>query len=184
MHLDGIDIAAAPLSERKALLQRLLQGADAHLAFSSHIDGDGDAAFQLAGAQHFEGIVSKRADRGYHGGRSDDWRKTKQLRSEEFAVVGYTAPKGSRSGFGSLLLARPDAEHGWLYVGRVGSGFSDALLREVTALIGKAAQRHAQRARADHRDRPAQRALVRAGASWWKCSTAASAGNSCCARPR
>ncbi|WP_429003211.1 DNA ligase D [Xanthomonas sacchari] len=138
LHLDGIDIAAAPLSERKALLQRLLQNADAHLAFSSHIDGDGDAAFQLAGAQHFEGIVSKRADRGYHGGRSDDWRKTKQLRSDEFAVVGYTAPKGSRSGFGSLLLARPDPEHGWLYVGRVGSGFSDALLRELTALIGKA----------------------------------------------
>ncbi|WP_430543288.1 DNA ligase D [Xanthomonas sacchari] len=138
LHLDGIDIAAAPLSERKALLQRLLQNADAHLAFSSHIDGDGDAAFQLAGAQHFEGIVSKRADRGYHGGRNDDWRKTKQLRSDEFAVVGYTAPKGSRSGFGSLLLARPDPEHGWLYVGRVGSGFSDALLRELTALIGKA----------------------------------------------
>ncbi|MCW0425354.1 Multifunctional non-homologous end joining protein LigD [Xanthomonas sacchari] len=138
LHLDGIDIAAAPLSERKALLQRLLQGADAHLAFSSHIDGDGEAAFQLAGAQHFEGIVSKRADRGYHGGRSDDWRKTKQLRSDEFAVVGYTTPKGSRSGFGSLLLARPDPEHGWLYVGRVGSGFSDALLRELTAMIGKA----------------------------------------------
>ncbi|MCW0416582.1 Multifunctional non-homologous end joining protein LigD [Xanthomonas sacchari] len=138
LHLDGIDIAAAPLSERKALLQRLLQGADTHLAFSSHIDGDGEAAFQLAGAQHFEGIVSKRADRGYHGGRSDDWRKTKQLRSDEFAVVGYTAPKGSRSGFGALLLARPDPEHGWLYVGRVGSGFSDALLRELTALIGKA----------------------------------------------
>ncbi|MCW0375957.1 Multifunctional non-homologous end joining protein LigD [Xanthomonas sacchari] len=138
LHLDGIDIAAAPLSERKALLQRLLQGADAHLAFSSHIDGDGDAAFQLAGAQHFEGIVSKRADRGYHGGRSDDWRKTKQLRSDEFAVVGYTAPKGGRSGFGALLLARPDPEHGWLYVGRVGSGFSDALLRELTVLIGKA----------------------------------------------
>lgn len=138
LHLDGIDIAAAPLSERKALLQRLLQGADTHLAFSSHIDGDGDAAFQLAGAQHFEGIVSKRADRGYHGGRSDDWRKTKQLRSDEFAVVGYTAPKGSRSGFGALLLARPDPEHGWLYAGRVGSGFSDALLRELSALIGKA----------------------------------------------
>ncbi|MET0548910.1 MAG: DNA ligase D, partial [Xanthomonas sp.] len=138
LHLDGIAIAAAPLSARKALLQRLLQDADGHLAFSSHIDGDGDAAFRLAGAQHFEGIVSKRADRGYHGGRSDDWRKTKQLRSDEFAVVGCTAPKGSRSGFGALLLARPDPEHGWRYVGRVGSGFSDALLRELTALIGKA----------------------------------------------
>src|SRR5690606_7287407 len=50
---------------------------------------------------------------------------------------GYTAPKGSRTGFGSLLLARPDEEHGWLYAGRVGSGFSDELLRELRALIGR-----------------------------------------------
>ncbi|WP_369935631.1 DNA ligase D [Xanthomonas tesorieronis] len=138
LHIDGIDIADAPLAERKALLQQLVGGNDPRLAFSSHVEGDGDAAFQLAGEQHFEGIISKRADRGYHGGRSEDWRKTKQLASDEFAVVGYTAPKGSRSGFGSLLLARPDPQHGWLYAGRVGSGFSDTLLREVGALIGKA----------------------------------------------
>ncbi|UYB52556.1 DNA ligase D [Xanthomonas sp. AM6] len=138
LHVDGVDIADTPLAARKALLQELLHGADAHLAFSSHIEGDGEAAFRVAGEQHFEGIISKRADRGYHGGRSEDWRKTKQLVSDEFAVVGYTAPKGSRSGFGSLLLARPDPQHGWLYAGRVGSGFSDTLLREVTKLIGKA----------------------------------------------
>lgn len=71
----------------------------------------------------------------YHLGRSDDWRKTKQLASDEFAVVGYTAPKGSRSGFGSLLLAKPDAKHGWLYVGRVGTGFSDALIKDVSKRI-------------------------------------------------
>ncbi|WP_369941989.1 DNA ligase D [Xanthomonas medicagonis] len=138
LHIDGIDIADAPLAERKALLQELVDGAGPHLAFSSHIVGDGEAAFRLAGDQHFEGIISKRADRGYHGGRSEDWRKTKHLASDEFAVVGYTAPKGSRSGFGSLLLAKPDPQHGWLYVGRVGSGFSETVLREVAALIGKA----------------------------------------------
>ncbi|HYG05725.1 MAG TPA: DNA ligase D [Stenotrophomonas sp.] len=139
LHVDGIDISAAPLRERKALLQELLENQRSpHLAFSSHIDADGATAYQLAGEQHFEGIISKRADRAYHGGRSDDWRKTKQLASDEFAVVGYTAPRGSRSGFGSLLLAKPDPEHGWRYVGRVGSGFTDAMLEEITARIGKA----------------------------------------------
>ena len=137
LHVDGVDIADAPLLQRKALLQELLQGAPAQLAFSSHVEGDGDDAFRLAGERHFEGIISKRADRPYRGGRSDDWRKTKQLASDEFAVVGYTAPKGSRTGFGSLLLARPDAEHGWRFVGRVGSGFDDELMRQVTRRLGK-----------------------------------------------
>ena len=135
LHLDGVDITAAPLIQRKALLAQLLDGAPAQLAYSSHIEGDGDAAYRLAGERDFEGIISKRADRPYHGGRSDDWRKTKQLAGDEFAVVGYTAPKGSRQGFGSLLLARPDPEHGWRYAGRVGSGFNDALMKQVGARL-------------------------------------------------
>ena len=135
LHVDGVDISAAPLVERKALLEELLDGAPAQLAYSSHIEGDGEAAYRLAGEGDFEGIISKRGDRPYHGGRGDDWRKTKQLASDEFAVVGYTAPKGSRKGFGSLLLAKPDAVHGWRYVGRVGSGFNDALMRDVSARL-------------------------------------------------
>lgn len=141
LHIDGVDISEAPLLERKALLQELLQDTPGQLAYSSHVEGDGAAAFELAGQGNFEGIISKRADRGYHAGRSEDWKKTKQLASDEFAVVGYTAPKGSRSGFGSLLLAKRDAEHGWLYVGRVGSGFSDSLIVELSALIGKAGRK-------------------------------------------
>jgi bifunctional non-homologous end joining protein LigD len=139
LHVDGVDISAAPLRDRKALLQKILDNAPSpHLAFSSHIEADGASAYALAGEQHFEGIISKRADRAYHPGRGDDWRKTKQLASDEFAVVGYTAPRGSRSGFGSLLLAKPDAEHGWRYVGRVGTGFTDAMLAEISQRIGKA----------------------------------------------
>src|SRR5690606_12970003 len=126
-----------PLLERKALLQALLADAAGPLAFSSHVEGHGEEAFRQAADGGFEGIISKRGDRPYQGGRGDDWRKTKELASDEFAVVGYTAPKGSRSGFGSLLLARPDPGHGWRYVGRVGSGFSDERMREVTAALGK-----------------------------------------------
>ncbi|WP_141456347.1 DNA ligase D [Pseudoxanthomonas sp. z9] len=138
LHIDGVDISEAPLKARKALLEDVLGNPPTHLAYSSHVEGNGEDAYAMAGQQHFEGIISKRGDRGYHPGRSDDWRKTKQLASDEFAVVGWTPPKGARSGFGSLLLARPDAEHGWRYAGRVGTGFSDEMLREVAKGIGEA----------------------------------------------
>ncbi len=132
LHLDGVDVSGAPLLERKALLAALLEGASGHLAFSSHVVGGGQTAYEAAVAGQFEGIISKRADRAYQPGRSDDWRKTKALASDEYAVVGYTAPRGARRGFGSLLLAKPDSRHGWRYAGRVGSGFSDTLMKEVS----------------------------------------------------
>jgi len=138
LHIDGVDISAAPLIERKTLLETLLGQGTRHLSYSSHAIGGGGEAFELAGEQDFEGIISKRVDRPYHPGRGDDWRKTKALHSDEYAVVGWTAPKGSRSGFGSLLLATPDKRHGWAYVGRVGSGFSDTLIKDITKRLGRA----------------------------------------------
>ena len=107
LHIDGVDVAAAPLLERKALLQELLAGQAGHLAFSSHVQGDGNEAYRPAGEQHFEGIISKRADRGYHPGRSDDWRKTKQLASDEFAVVGYTAPRAAAAALARFYWPSP-----------------------------------------------------------------------------
>jgi bifunctional non-homologous end joining protein LigD len=138
LHINAVAIDQSPLVERKALLQELLKKPVPHLGFSSHVAGDGDGAYELAVERKFEGIISKRGDRPYHPGRGEDWRKTKALDSDEFAVVGYTPAKGSRTGFGSLLLARPDAEHGWVYVGRVGTGFNNQQLRQLTARIGKA----------------------------------------------
>jgi bifunctional non-homologous end joining protein LigD len=139
LHLDGVDLRKAPLVDRKALLEHLLAAPPPHLAYSSHVPGDqGAAAFALASEEKFEGIISKRADRPYHEGRSDDWRKTKRLDSDEFAVVGTTPGQGARTGFGSLLLARPDPEHGWVYAGRVGSGFSGEQIRQLVKHIGKA----------------------------------------------
>ena len=95
----------------------------------------------LVGAGGGVGAHVWRADpnfRPFVAGRGDDWRKTTRLESDEFAVVGYTPGKGSRTGFGSLLLARPDKHHGWRYAGRVGSGFNADQLRELTRRIGKA----------------------------------------------
>lgn len=140
LHLDGVDITNAPLIERKELLERVLAKPPPHVSLSSHIPSDGAEAYKLAADRHFEGIISKRGDKAHHPGRSEDWRKTKSLASDEFAVVGFTAPKGSRAGFGSLLLARPDPKHGWSYAGRVGSGFSDELIRQVSKTLDKGAQ--------------------------------------------
>ncbi|MEO8808898.1 MAG: DNA ligase D [Rhodanobacter sp.] len=132
-YLEGSDLSRVALIERKRVLQRLLAHAPANLALSTHAVGNGEAAFAMAVDEQLEGIISKRVDSFYHGGRGDDWLKIKRLESDEFAVVGYTQPKGSRRGIGSLLLARPDphVDGGWIYAGRVGSGFSDDDLRRL-----------------------------------------------------
>ncbi|MDQ6647760.1 MAG: DNA ligase D [Pseudomonadota bacterium] len=131
-YLDGYDLTRTPLIERKAILESLLKQHPAQLAYSSHVVGNGDQVFAAASEQKLEGIMCKRANSGYRSGRGDDWLKVKRLDADEFAVVGYTAAKGSRSGFGSLLLAKPAPGGDWIYAGRVGSGFTDEMLRELT----------------------------------------------------
>lgn len=131
--LEGVDLTKVPLLARKQLLEKLLQtNRRPALGFSSHVVGGGDAVFAEARRHGLEGIVSKRVDAPYVQGRAATWIKVKHADTDEFAVVGYTAPKGARTGFGSLLLARPEA--GVLrYVGRVGSGFDDAALKTLLA---------------------------------------------------
>jgi bifunctional non-homologous end joining protein LigD len=136
-YLQGYDLGKVALTHRKALLERLLSHAPRLLSYSGHHLGGGDQVFAMATEQKLEGIISKRADGGYHPGRNDDWLKIKRLESDEFAVVGYTPAKGSRLTFGSLLLARPDADGGWTYVGRVGTGFTDDMLRELGKTLAK-----------------------------------------------
>jgi bifunctional non-homologous end joining protein LigD len=135
--LEGFDLRRCSLVDRKALLAKVLKSAPGQLSYSSHTIGDGQAAFDMATREKLEGIVSKRTDSGYREGRGDDWVKVKRLESDEFAVVGYTHPKGARSGFGSLLLAKPDPDDskGWTYVGRVGSGFTDAQLVDISQAL-------------------------------------------------
>ncbi|HVK50368.1 MAG TPA: DNA ligase D [Pseudoxanthomonas sp.] len=137
IHLQDHDLRKVAQIDRKQLLEQVLSGAPLPLAYSSHVQGHGEQAFAAAGKRELEGIISKRADAPYRAGRSDDWRKTKRLESDEFAVVGMTAPRGSRSGFGSLLLARPDGKGGWSYAGRVGTGFSQTLITELSQTLGK-----------------------------------------------
>nr|WP_238152896.1 non-homologous end-joining DNA ligase [Xanthomonas campestris] len=130
----GVDLRATPLLERKQLLRALLGETPGTLAYSAHVIGRGPEVFAASADKGWEGIVSKRADAPYRGGRSADWVKTKHEDSDEFVVVGYTDPKGARSGFGALLLAQLVGTQ-LRYVGRVGTGFDSALLGEITAQL-------------------------------------------------
>ena len=123
----GVDISRAPLLGRKTLLKDLLGDTPGTLAYSDHVLDHGPAVFEASGKAGFEGIISKRVDAPYVNARSPSWVKVKHENTDEFVVVGYTDPKGSRSGFGSLLMATPD-KGGLRYVGRVGTGFDDAKL--------------------------------------------------------
>ncbi|QJD69645.1 DNA ligase D [Xanthomonas campestris pv. badrii] len=130
----GVDLRNTPLVQRKQLLRALLGNTPSTLAYSDHVIGRGPEVFAASADKGWEGIVSKRAEAVYRGGRSADWVKTKHEDSDEFVVVGYTDPKGARSGFGALLLAQPEGKT-LRYVGRVGTGFDAALLGEITAQL-------------------------------------------------
>lgn len=138
--LDGRDLRAQPLSQRRTALERLLRTAPAPLHRVSAIEGDGEAVAAAACAQGLEGIVSKRLDAPYTAGRNTHWLKTKCVASDEYVVVGYTAGKGARERLGALLLAEPAARgKPWRYRGRVGSGLDEALIaRLLRQFIGTA----------------------------------------------
>lgn len=131
LQLGDVDLSGCRQDARKGVLAALLQSPEPPLVYSSHVGEDGERALAMAVERGLEGIISKRAAAPYRSGRGDDWRKIKQRASEEFAVVGYTAPKGSRSGLGALLLAAPEGRRGWRYAGRVGTGFNQRMLDEL-----------------------------------------------------
>lgn len=127
----GVDLSQARLLDRKQLLQDLLDTVGSpQLVYSGHVLGHGEEVFAESGRHGLEGIVSKHVDAPYTQRRSAQWIKTKHAQGDEFAIVGYTSPRGSRTGFGALLLAARD-NGGLRYVGRVGTGFDDATLRSL-----------------------------------------------------
>lgn len=138
MHLDGVALHDCSLLDRKALLQEIVQRSSSpHLLLSAHHIGDGPQVFALAARQGLEGIVSKRTASRYRAGRGNDWLKVKSVLTDEFAIVGYTQPRGARRGIGALLLARPEPGQTWRFVGRMGSGLSDAQLRQLGGELPK-----------------------------------------------
>ena len=117
------DLRDLPLLRRKAFLQRLLPPLGA-VRYAEHFAERGEDVYAQVEALGLEGVVAKRADAPYRSGRSPLWKKVRSLETADFAIVGFTAPAGSRTGFGALHLAY--AVGGELvYAGRVGTGFAE-----------------------------------------------------------
>ncbi len=133
LYLDGVDLRRMPVEERKQVLAALLEGAPPELIYSDHIIGHGADFFALASRSGVEGIVSKRLGSSYVGRRSSSWIKVKRVEDREFVVGGFTAPQGSRTHFGALLIGLYDAAGALHYVTRVGSGFDAARLAAIHA---------------------------------------------------
>jgi len=125
------DLMTLPLLDRKARLASLLTGAPSSLVYNDHQIGQGPAFHRLACERGLEGIVSKRVDGRYEPDRRS-WLKVKCLNREEFVVVGWSDPEGSRHRIGSLLLGYYTPDTGDLiYAGRVGTGMTVAELERV-----------------------------------------------------
>ena len=130
LHLDGENMTALPLVDRKTRLASLLHGAPNSLRYNDHQIGHGPAFHRLACERGLEGIVSKRTNGRYEPDRRT-WLKTKCLNREEFVVVGWSDPEGSRHRIGSLLLGYYTPEGKLIYAGRAGTGMPVAELERL-----------------------------------------------------
>ena len=123
---DGKDLRREPLSARRRALERVVSSKGVVL-LSRRLAANGLAAYEIAKRDGYEGLVAKDLSSSYVGKRSRSWLKVKVHQEDEFVIVGYTSPAGSRKYFGSLLLGA--YANGKLhYVGKVGTGFSEATL--------------------------------------------------------
>jgi DNA ligase D-like protein (predicted ligase) len=129
LRLDGRDVRDLPLRKRKAELRRALTF-DGPVRYTPHRNERGEEMFEQACRKGLEGVIAKRADSPYRSTRSSDWRKLKCHAEQELVIGGYTAPQGSRTDFGALLVGYWD-DGDLRYAGKVGTGFDHETLREL-----------------------------------------------------
>ena len=126
------DLRPRPLRERKARLQRALEFVGGPVRFTPHRNGEhGEELYREACEKGLEGVIAKRANSPYRSGRSRDWLKLKCHAEQELVIGGYTAPRGSRTEFGALLVGHYDESGRLRYAGKVGTGFDQHTLREL-----------------------------------------------------
>ena len=155
LHLDGTITAAPPLTAVSGCCAMRF-GSTTRCATPRIASPTARPPIATACGRGDEGVIAKRAEAPYEGGRSSNWLKFKCSRDQEFVIVGYTAPKGSRVGFGALLLGYYDGAD-LVYAGKVGTGFDTATLRSLHERLSRTEQDDV----ADH-----QRSGPRAGAHW------------------
>jgi bifunctional non-homologous end joining protein LigD len=131
LRLDGEDVRELPLRERKAKLRAALEFVGP-VRFNPHRNERGEELFRDACRKGLEGIIAKRANSAYRATRSSDWRKLKCHAEQELVIGGYTAPQGSRTDFGALLVGYNEDDR-LRYAGKVGTGFDHDTLHSLGA---------------------------------------------------
>lgn len=131
-YFKGYDVRPLPFIKRRILLTELFTNVDSdQVRLSETYTAAPGRLLKSACQLGLEGLILKRADSSYKNRRSTDWLKLKCKRQQEFLIVGYTPPSGSRSGFGALLLAVYDEHKNLIHVGNVGTGFKQTTLSEI-----------------------------------------------------
>lgn len=135
-YLNGMDLREVPLEERRAALSQVLEHNDNDLLrFSADFTEQPESVLESACQMKLEGLIGKRAGSTYVSKRSSSWVKIKCKNRQEFIIVGYTDPKGARSGFGALLLGLHDEAGALHYAGKVGTGFNQVTLKSLHAKL-------------------------------------------------
>jgi bifunctional non-homologous end joining protein LigD len=135
LEVDGTDLRSEPLLDRKRMLRRLLAW-EGPLRSTPHRVTGGEQWFGEICAKGWEGLIAKEADAPYAAGRTDRWLKFKCEAGQELVVVGWTDPAGSRVAIGALLLGYHDGDD-LVYAGKVGTGFSQQVLRDLHARLSE-----------------------------------------------
>ena len=138
---EDYDLRGVPLVERRQILREVVPKLGAVRGLD-YIAREGEAMFREVTKLGLEGIIAKRADSVYAPRRSPSWLKIKAERTGDFVIVGYTQPKGARAFIGALQLAE-FVEGRLCYVGRVGTGMDDAMLRDLIGLMSPDIRRDA-----------------------------------------
>ncbi len=135
LYLDGYDLRRVSLEERKGLLAKIT-GLDGPVRYSDHFS-QGKALFDVAKQKGLEGILAKRRSSVYEERRTREWLKIKITQTLDCVIGGYTDPEGSRSYFGSIVLGLYDKKGELIHVGQAGTGFDQAMLKEVWQALKK-----------------------------------------------
>ena len=128
--LDGRDVTALPLDERRGLLT----GLDLHPPLERVVELTDPNPWERAAAEGWEGVIAKRRDAPYEHRRSPHWLKMKCEAEADLVVGGFTDPRGARVGLGALLVGQYERED-FVFAGKVGTGFDTKLLLDLRARL-------------------------------------------------
>lgn len=134
MYVDGYDVTGLPLKSRKKLLQEVVTFKD-FICYSKHRINNCKQYFEYACSHGWEGLMCKDPESSYVHARSTSWLKFKCVANQELVIGGFTEPRGSRIGFGALLLGYYDDKGRLFYAGKVGTGFDEQLLVALSAKL-------------------------------------------------